>query len=277
MHRNFLILLCLTMLIKLNNSEKPVVLLHGLESHAENLEVLANWIRKSFNRTVYNVELGDGDDYSMDTMIVKQIEEFKLTVENISELSNGFDFIGISQGGLIGRGYVEYYNSNSSFTVNNLITLVSPHGGVFHKYFGFINFYRTNMQEKLTFTNYWRDPTNLIKYKLYSSFLADANNEKIIKNKLYKQNLEKLENFVMVYSPIDEVVKPPESGIFGFYDSNLNTINLTETELFKQDWLGLKNLRERNSLHMFSTNCTHVEHREPVCFPQLYPIFSQFL
>ena len=276
MYKGILILCCLSLTTRSIES-KPVVLLHGLESHAENLEQLAEWIRKSFNRTVYNIELGDGDDYSMDTPIVQQIEEFKLTVENISELSNGFDFVGISQGGLIGRGYVQYYNTNTSFNVNNLITLVSPHGGVFHKYFGFINFYRTTMQEKLSFTNYWRDPTNLIKYKLFSSFLADANNEKLIKNKLYKENLERLNNFVMVYSKIDEIVKPPESGIFAFYDSDLNVINLTETELFKQDWLGLKNLQEKNSLHMFSTNCTHVEHREPICFPQLYPILSQFL
>lgn len=130
MYKGILILCCLSLTTRSIES-KPVVLLHGLESHAENLEQLAEWIRKSFNRTVYNIELGDGDDYSMDTPIVQQIEEFKLTVENISELSNGFDFVGISQGGLIGRGYVQYYNTNTSFNVNNLITLVSPHGEFF--------------------------------------------------------------------------------------------------------------------------------------------------
>lgn len=277
MYRRILILFCLSLSINQANLSKPIVLLHGLESHAENLDQLAEWIRKSFNKTVYNIELGDGDDYSMDTPIVQQIDEFKLTIENISDLSNGFDFLGISQGGLIGRGYAQYYNGNTSFSINNLITLVSPHGGVFYQYLGFINLYRTNMQEKLSFTNYWRDPNNLIKYKLFSSFLADANNEKLIKNRIYKENILSLDNFVMVYSSVDEIVKPPESGIFAFYNSNLNVINLTDTELFKQDWLGLKSLNERNSLHMFSTNCTHVEHREPICFPQLYPILSQFL
>jgi palmitoyl-protein thioesterase len=259
------------------NSIKPVVLLHGLESNANNLNQFAEWIRNSFNRTVYNVELGYGDEYSVDTPIVQQIEEFKTTVENISDLSNGFDFIGISQGGLIGRGYVQYYNNFTKFKVNNLITIVSPHGGVFYKYLSFINLYTTNMQDKFSFTNYWRDPTNLIKYKLFSSFLAGANNEKLIKNRLYKENINTLNNFVMVFSPNDEVVKPPESSIFSFYDSNLNVVNLTETELFKQDWLGLKSLYDRNSLHMFSANCSHTEYKEYICFSQLYPILSQFL
>jgi palmitoyl-protein thioesterase len=258
-------------------SIKPVVLLHGLESNANNLNPLAEWLREQFNRTVYNVELGDGDVYSVNTPIVKQIEQFKTTVENISDLSNGFDFIGISQGGLIGRGYVQYYNNNTKFNVNNLITIVSPHGGVFYKYLDFINLYTTNMQDKFSFSNYWRDPTNLIQYKLFSSFLADANNEKLIKNRLYKENINTLNNFVMVFSPNDEVVKPPQSSIFSMYDSNLNVVNLTDTELFKQDWLGLKSLQERNSLHMFSSNCSHTEYKEYICFSQLYPILSQFL
>jgi palmitoyl-protein thioesterase len=256
---------------------KPILLLHGLESHADNLNQLAEWIRTNFNRTVYNIELGDGDNYSANTPILEQIEEFKLTVENISELTDGFDFIGISQGGLIGRGYVQKYNNLSIFKVENLITLVSPHGGVFYKKLGFIDFYNEKTQDTVSFTNYWRDPAQFLKYTVYSAFLADANNEKILKNKLYKQNLESLKNFVMVYTPYDEVVIPPESGIFSMYDENLNIINLTETQLFKDDWLGLKNLYQTNRLFMFKTNCSHVEHREPICFPQLYTILSQFI
>ncbi len=259
-------------------SQKPIVLLHGVESHAENLVDLQQWLQNNFNRPVYNIELGDGDDYSTDTPIYDQIEEFKITVENISALYDGFDFIGISQGGLIGRGYVQKYNQNQNqFHVDNLITLVSPHGGVFHKYANFIDFYTKKMQTRLSIANYWRDPNQMFKYLLHSEFLADANNEKLSKNEIYKENILSLKNFVMVYSPNDEIVKPPESGFFGIYNKQLQLVNLTDTELFKQDWLGLRTLNDSNRLFVFNTNCTHVEHRMPVCFPQLYPIFKKFL
>jgi palmitoyl-protein thioesterase len=273
---NKVLFIFLSSILLCSAQKKPIVLLHGVESHAENLYGLQQWIQNNFNRTVYNIELGDGDDYSTDTPIYTQIEEFKLTIENISDLSNGFDFIGISQGGLIGRGYVQKYNQNN-FHVNNMITLVSPHGGVFHKYANFIDFYTKKMQTKLSVANYWRDPDEIFKYLTHSAFLADANNERLIKSQLYKQNIISLDNFVMVYSPVDEIVKPPESGFFGIYNKQLETVNLTNTELFKQDWLGLKTLKDQNKLFVFNTNCTHVEHRMPVCFPQLYPIFKNFL
>jgi palmitoyl-protein thioesterase len=267
----------LTILLSLSvSAQKPIVILHGLESNAGNLNELAQWITDNFNRTVYNIELGNGDEFSIETPIYKQIDEFKLTIQNISELNKGFDFIGISQGGLIGRGYVQKYN-HESFKVDNLITLVTPHGGVFDKYLSFIGFYTKNMQEKLSFSNYWRDPIKYDKYKLLSTFLANANNEVSIKNLLYRDNIINLKNFVMVYSPIDEIIKPPETGIFSMYDKNLNIITLFDSDIFIQDWLGLKVLYDSNRLYMFNTNCTHVEHRMPICFPQLYNILSKFI
>jgi palmitoyl-protein thioesterase len=256
---------------------KPIVLLHGIESHMENLEELKFWIQEMFDRLVYNLELGDGDDYSTDTPVYTQVDELKNTIYKIPELMKGFDFIGLSQGGLIGRAYVQLYNHLSNYQVNTLITLVTPHGGVYDKNLGFFNFYTKKMQNSLSFSNYWRNPNELIQYLTHSSFLADANNERLNKNETYKKNIMNLENFVMVYSPNDEIIKPPETGIFAIYDKKLHTVNLKSTELYKKDWLGLKYLDENNKLFFEHTNCTHVEHRMPICFPQLYPIFKQFL
>lgn len=259
----------------LSCAQNPIVLMHGIESHAENLEEMKIWLENTFNRKVFNIELGDGDDYSTSTPVYVQIDELRKVLHDIDELENGFDFIGISQGGLLGRGLVQKYNSE--FYINNLITLVSPHGGVFIKNLGVFNFYTKKMQSKLSFTNYWRDPTKYVSYLLNSHFLADANNEKPIKNSIYKANMIGLKNFVMVYSPNDEIVKPPESGIFSFFDSELKIISLNSTKLYQQDWLGLKYLTESNRLHVFNTTCSHVEYRSSVCFSQLQPILDQFL
>jgi palmitoyl-protein thioesterase len=259
------------------NENKPIVLLHGIESTAANLEELKDWIGMNWDRLVYNIELGDGSDYSTATPIYSQIKELRNTLSQIEELKNGFDFIGISQGGVIGRGYVQEYNNIEEFKVHTLITLVSPHGGVFDKSLGFINFYTKKMQSSLSFSNYWRNPNEIVMYLLHSAFLADANNEKPAKNELYKQNLISLDNLVLVYSPLDEIIKPPISGVFGLYDRNLTPIDIIHTQLYQEDWIGLKKLNEDTRLHFRQTNCTHVEHRMPICFPQLYPIFNEFI
>jgi palmitoyl-protein thioesterase len=269
----FSILFCT---VKCQNTD-PIVLLHGIESKAENLDELKMWIETNWDRLVYNIELGGGSDYSTSTPIHIQIKELRDTISKIDELKNGFDFIGISQGGIIGRGYVQEYNNYNEFKVHTLITLVSPHGGVFDKSLGFINFYTKKMQTSLSFSNYWRNPKEIYLYLLHSAFLADANNEKHTKNELYKQNLLTLTNLVLVYSPLDEIIKPPISGIFGIYDTNLTPIDMFHTQLYQEDWIGLKKLNEESRLHLRQTNCTHVEHRMPVCFPQLYPIFNEFI
>lgn len=252
---------------------KPIVLMHGIESNAENLNEMATWLEQTFNRKVYNIELGDGDDYSTDTPLNIQIDDFNTVISNITILKDGFDFIGISQGGLIGRGYVERYNNK----VDNMITLVSPHGGVYDKNLGFIDFYNIISQKSLSFAGYWRDPTQYDKYLHRASFLPDINNERLIINNKYKQNMIKLKNFVMVYSPNDEIIKPPSSGIFNTFDANMNILELKDNNIYIEDKLGLKVLNDTNRLHMYHTNCTHVEHRMPICFPQLYDILINYM
>jgi palmitoyl-protein thioesterase len=247
---------------------RPVVLMHGIESHSENLADLANWVSKTFNRTTINVELGDGDNYSTDTPIWQQVDAFKDIVRNISD---GFDFIGISQGGLIGRGYVSRYNSPP---IANLITLVSPHGGVYDKNLGFIDFYSPIAQSTLSFAGYWRDPTQLVKYHLFSSFLPALNGEKPLKR---NKALQSLTNFAMVFSPNDEIIKPPSSGIFETFNEDLSVLPLKNNPIYTNDWIGLKVLNETGRLHTHQTNCTHVEHRMPICFSQLYPILAKYL
>lgn len=253
---------------------RPIVLLHGVASDAENTKELADWLKITFNREVINIELGNGIDTSLTPMNF-QLELLCKTIYDIPELESGFDFIGMSQGGLLARGYVEHCNK---YKVLNLITLVSPHGGVFYKspILNFVKIYSPEMQKKYSFTNYWRNP---IDYKLYldnSTYLAELNNERTI-NYVNKKNIESLKNFVMVFSPFDSVVIPPQSAIFSLLDSDLDVIPVKDTELYKQDWLGLQKLDKENKLWLYKTNCTHMEHRQPICFPQLYDILKKFI
>uniref|UniRef100_A0A6C0BUY4 Uncharacterized protein n=1 Tax=viral metagenome TaxID=1070528 RepID=A0A6C0BUY4_9ZZZZ len=268
---NARVLFLLTFLSTTISAQHPVVLMHGIESNAGNMVELADWVSTTFNRQVINVELGDGDSYSTDTPLWEQIDAFKDVVCNNTILRDGFDFIGISQGGLIGRGYVLRYNSPP---IINLITLVSPHGGVYDKNLGFIDLYNPIAQSTLSFAGYWRDPTHLVRYQLFSSFLPEANGEKQLKRNKY---LQALTNFAMVFSPNDDIIKPQSSGIFDTFNADLTILPLENNPIYTEDWIGLKTLNETGRLHTHQTNCTHVEHRMPVCFSQLYPILFKYL
>ena len=255
-------------------SNYPIAVLHGIASEAQNMEFLSQWMRDKFNVTVFNLEIGNGYKTSLFMPPSQQLDQLCKTIYNISELANGFNFLGMSQGGLLARGYAEQCNK---YPVINLITLVSPHGGVFELTYK-INLYNQFYQDHLSFAGYWRDPTKVSVYLLNSSYLAELNNEKITENSLiYQENIKKLHNFVLFWSPFDEILNPPESGKFSFFDSDYNVIAITDTEIYKKDTLGLKFLNENNRFHIYETICTHTQHRDKICLDQLYFILRQYL
>jgi palmitoyl-protein thioesterase len=261
------------------NENYPIVVLHGIGSSSQKMEPLCEWLGTTFNTTVYNIEIGNGARTSVYTPMNKQLTELCFSIYAIEELADGFDFIGISQGGLLARGYVERCNS---YPVRNLITFVSPHGGTFLlNSFTIYNgaMYSNLLQSQLSITNYWRNPSMLDIYLTRCSYLPELNNEVWRENTstIQRDNMRNLLNFVMVWSPMDEVLHPVESGKFSFYDIFFNVIPLEETEMYKNDALGLKFLNNKGGLHTYETNCSHEEHRNPVCFDQLYAILQQFL
>jgi palmitoyl-protein thioesterase len=252
----------------------PVVVLHGLESSSANMEPLCEWLKTSFDAQVFNIEIGNGEKTSLYTPLTEQLQELCETLYSIDELQDGFHFIGISQGGLLARGYVEQCNL---YPVVNLITLVAPHGGEYLKAIK-LNFYSDFFQQHFSVAGYWRDPTVLPSYYEKCTYLPILNNE-INNSCALKQmtNILSLTNFVMIWSPLDSVLSPPESGKFSFFDENLSVIPLEDTDLYNDDVLGLRFLDETNRLHTYETNCSHVDHRNPVCYSQLYNILVDYV
>ena len=262
--------------ITLTKQSHPIVVLHGLESSSEKMIPLCEWIEDTFNRKVINIEIGNGEKTSFYAPLPEQLNELCDTIYNNKELENGFDFIGISQGGLLARGYVEQCNE---YKVNNLITLVAPHGGAFIKDSKDNNLMYTPFSQKhLSIAGYWRNPTMIETYLEKSVYLPYINNEKEHQQKdKYRNNIINLSNFVMIWSPNDDIVYPPSSGKFSFFDKEMNIIPMEETELYKTDALGLKFLNNNARLHMYKTNCSHVDHRNPECFGQLYEILKYYI
>ena len=112
----------------LNLPDYPLVVLHGIDSTSEQLKPFCDWLGTTFNKKVFNLEIGNGEKTSLYTPLTEQLNELCDIIYDTDELRNGFDFIGMSQGGILARGYVEHCNK---YPVHNLITMVSPHGGIF--------------------------------------------------------------------------------------------------------------------------------------------------
>ncbi len=141
------------------------------------------------------------------------------------------------------------------------------------------NFMYTQFSQKhISFAGYWRNPTILEIYLDISVYLPYINNEKEHEQRdKYRNNIINLSNFVMIWSPNDEIVYPAESGKFSFLDKDMAIIPIEETELYKEDTLGLKFLNDNTRLHTYETNCSHVDHRNPECFEQLYEILKYYI
>jgi len=253
-------------------------LLHGVLANKADMEELKYLLEKHYEVKIYNMEIGIGAPTSLYTNMVSQLNTLCNNIYKIDDLQDGFNFIAMSQGGLLARGYVEYCNK---YPVMNLITLVSPHGGVFYKTDLADDFYEPSKQEELSISNYWRDPYRYDLYLTNSTYLAELNGE--VNNMVLfdtKLTLDTLKNFVIVWSPNDEVVEPPESAKFSMYDvveGELQLVDLIDSQLYQNDVLGLKTMNEENRLHIIETSCLHVQHREPECFDQLKDMFQRFL
>jgi palmitoyl-protein thioesterase len=173
--------------------------------------------------------------------------------------------LGYSQGSLIVRGAVE----RCSLPVFNLITLSGIHQGVFGvPYLQFLPepirvlitkyAYELPVQHTVSVANYWRDPTQLPKYISDCLFLPDINNEDDSPEQLYRQNMIKLNSFVMTYSEIDEIIAPKESGLFlGYLPNSLNVETRNNSRQFTEDLIGLRTLWEQGKIITFSYRVKH--------------------
>jgi palmitoyl-protein thioesterase len=258
-----------------SSNKLPVVLMHGILSNEEKMSDLKLYLETNFNIDVVVPEIGNGIGNSLSLPLSDQGDILCSNLNNNILLKDGFNFIGVSQGGLLGRYYIE---KCGNYQVNNFITLVSPHGGVYIKSIAdMIDVYGEYAQEHYSFSSYWRDPFNYDKYREII-LLAELNNEAEIGIPISKNNRERfnsINNFIMVYSPTDEILKPPESGKFSTYAiDSLDVVNIEATTMYYN--LGLDQMFKNNKIHIYETNCTHAQHKEYECFKYLHCMFEEY-
>jgi palmitoyl-protein thioesterase len=253
--------------------------MHGVLANKNNMEEFKMLLEDNFKIKVFNLEVGNGVFTSIFTSMNSQLEILCDEIYKIDELKNGFNFIGMSQGGLLARGYVQYCNK---FPVYNLITLASPNGGVYYKTTLSDNYYEPAKQAEFSISNYWRDPYRYEIYLTNSTYLAQLNdetNDSCVET-YCMNNLDVVNKFLMIWSPNDEVIEPPQSGklsLLQVVDGKLENIELFDTDLYKKNALGLRKMNEENRLQIFQTTCMHAQHKEKVCFDQIKNILEEYI
>jgi palmitoyl-protein thioesterase len=119
------------------------------------------------------------------------------------------------------------------------------------------NTWSSFVQSRLVPAQYFRDPLQYDNYLEYSNFLADINNERALKNQTYKENIEKLERFVLYKFANDTTVVPKDSCWFTEVNGTEVT-ELRERDMYKEDWLGLKTLDKKGVLKFETTEGGHM-------------------
>ena len=117
------------------------------------------------------------------------------------------------------------------------------------------------IQTVLAPTTYWHSFLET-QYRRSSTFLAHINNVNEI-TPAYIENLKALEKFVLVKYENDRAIIPNESAHFGYWDRYRRPIQLEDTEIYKEDRLGLRAMKENGQLIFLTVpNASHIEFNE---------------
>ncbi|KAI1758502.1 putative palmitoyl-protein thioesterase precursor [Hypoxylon sp. FL1150] len=273
----------------------PVVIWHGLGDtfSAEGLQSVGELVEKvNLGTFVYYVRLDESASNDRTATfygnVTLQLEKVcaDLASHPILSTAPAVDAVGFSQGGQFLRGYVERCNFPP---VRSLLTFGSQHNGIvdykacsaadwlckgamalLHG-----NTWSSWVQSRLVPAQYFRDPQDLDSYLEYSNFLADINNERLLKNETYAKNIADLENFVLYLFENDTTVIPKETSWFEEVNGT-ETTPLRARPIYSEDWIGLRALDRKGGLKFKTTPGEHMHLSDEVLEQAFTEFFGPF-
>lgn len=276
------------------SSNLPLVVWHGLGDNYQSDG--QRYVDDLLNQTIgpiytYHIRLSNDPSADRKATFLGDLTHYleavcqDLSSNPILSAAPAINALGFSQGGQFMRAYVERCNRPR---VANLVTFGSQHNGIseFQKcestdwvcrsWVGVLkaNKWTEFVQRQVVPAQYFRDPEDLENYLENSNFLADVNNERVEKNETYRENLKKLDRFAMYMFEDDTTVIPKESAYFWEVNATSEEITkLRDRELYREDWIGLKYLDEKERLDFRVAEGGHMQFAEGVledCFQRYF-------
>lgn len=271
----------------------PLVIWHGLGDsyQGSGLKEIASLAQETNPDTyVHIINLADSDLGDREATFLGNVTEQLETVcaqlanEPILSTAPAVNALGFSQGGQFLRGYIERCNFPP---VRNLVTVGSQHNGISEfqqcKWTDLLcnaaelilhaGRWSGVVQGGMVPAQYFRDPEELDEYLVNSNFLADVNNEREVKNVTYRENLVSLNRFAMLLFANDTVAHPKESAWFAEVNGTSGEVtHLRDRALYKEDWLGLRELDEKGALDFITVPGDHMQLEDDV----MVKIFKEY-
>ena len=278
----------------------PLLIWHGLGDNyaADGLQSVGDLaIETNPGTFVYYIRVDENPDSDKTATFFGNLTEqiakvcTDLATHPIVSTAPAVNALGFSQGGQFLRGFVERCNVPR---VHNLVTFGSQHNGIAKyqicgatdwlckTYIGLLkaNTWGHWVQSHLVPAQYFRstnestgEPSD--EYLENSNFLADINNEREQKNATYAENLASLNKLVMYLFDDDETVIPKESAWFAQTNITSGEVtDLRDRKIYKEDWIGLKKLDEKDGLEFRTTKGRHMQLSDKVLIDVFQTYFS---
>ncbi|KAJ2695763.1 hypothetical protein H4R19_005814 [Coemansia spiralis] len=257
----------------------PVVLWHGMGDTCCNNSTMGAIVRIIEDELpgvyVHSVKVGSTEAADRNAgffgNLNSHIDSVCAELAAVPELQGGANLMGFSQGGLFLRALVQRC---PTLRAQTLVTFGSPHSGVarvpecpsesdfmcnWMRRLASRGVYSWYVRDHVVQAQYFKDPERLDQYLQYNVFLPDINADAPARNSEYRERVAALDKVVLVRFSNDTMIYPAASAWFGFVDASGRDVPLQDTDLYREDWLGLRELDEGSRLHLVSVEGGHME------------------